>query len=105
MRGWILTGDVSESRAPDTMVADVSEGPPRETETHDPRHQSGSQSPVGHPYHALSGSQQNAWAPDATWALGVAASSALAARTFCALALSFAEVSCGHWHVSPYEQP
>ena len=92
MRGKVLTGDVSEPRSPDTLEKDVSRGPPRGTETHDPRHQSGSQRPVGHPYHALSGSQQYAWAPDATLTVGVA-SAARVARTFWARAFSLAELS------------
>ena len=56
VRGEVLTGDVSKSRAPDTLENFVSEGPPREIETHDPRHQSAANRPSGHPYHALSGS-------------------------------------------------
>ena len=56
VRGWLLTGDTSCSRAPDVTSDKTSEGPPREHEVHDPRHQSAPISASGQPYHALSGS-------------------------------------------------
>ena len=89
VRGMAATGDVSERRTSDDTYG-TSEGPPRSSETHDPRHWSDSTGLPGQPAHATSGSCVCAWAPPAgTWR-GLSTPN-LPARTFLARATSWGD--------------
>ena len=49
----VLSGDVSDSRAPATLEGFVAEGPPRESGTHGPRHQTEPEGSAVHVAHGL----------------------------------------------------